>query len=142
MEITVQNLIVDRDMVLKPSQQVWPWEVPILQEKYGESKVRLMSTVKIERDGLPNAGEEYIRLAHAHGSDGGSGGTKLTYVELAYGRGKAAITALDKAINDSTKKLRKPRKKTATKTKPVPEVVAEVKEAKSGGDDDPLGFSG
>ena len=56
MKITVQNLIVDRDMVLKPSQQVWPWEVPVLQEKFGESKVRLTDTAEIERNELPNPG--------------------------------------------------------------------------------------
>jgi hypothetical protein len=127
MKITVQNLILDRDMVLKPHQQVWPWEVPVLQEKYGESKVRLTDTAEVERKGLPNPGEEYVRLVQAHGIDGGSGGTNLPYAELAYGRGKPAVTALGKVIKGSAKKP-------STAKKPAPAPKAEE------GEDDPLGM--
>jgi len=135
MQITVQNLVVDRDMVLKPSQQVWMWEVPVLQAKYGESKVRLTDTAKVERNGLPSPGEEFVRLVQAHGIDNGSGGTNLPYAELAYGRGKAAITALAKVIKGSAKKPRIAKKpSTAKKPDPAPAPKAEE------GEGDPLGM--
>ena len=131
MKVSVQNLIIDKDMVLKVSKQVWPWEVPVLQAKHGEGKVRLTDTAEIEVKALPQAGAEFDRLLLAHGTDAGEGGTNMAYAELAYGRGRPAITALAKAIKASGKK--RPRKK-ATAKKPEPAV-----EAGDGGGD-PLDF--
>jgi hypothetical protein len=122
MKIAVQNLIVDKDMVLKASKQVWPWEVPVLQEKHGEGKVRLLDTAEVERRELPDAGQEFVRLGKAHGIDGGQRATNLPYVELAYGRGRSGVKELAKEIKKSVPKTtRATKKKTAKKPEPVAE---------------------
>jgi len=108
MKITVQNVIIDRDMVTKISKQLWPWEVAVLREKFGDGKVRVQGTAEVEREALPDAKREYRRLASVHGGDGGS---SVTYVEMAYGRGTAGVKELQKALKASTKKKRKPAKK-------------------------------
>lgn len=131
MRVTVQNAIIDMSMVLKPSKQLWAWEVPVVQEKFGEGRVRLLDEVEVEREGLPDAADEFIRLGILHGSDGGQGGTNVPYVEMAYGRGRAGIKALAEAIANSevgAKPKGRPRKKQE------PESVARV-EADEG---DPL----
>lgn len=134
MKVTVQNLIIDMDMVLKASKQVWPWEIPVLQEKHGEGKVRLLDTAEVERSELPEAGMEFGRLVSAHGFDTGKTGTNLPYVELAYGRGRAGIKELAAEIKKSVAKAkRKPSKKKAAKK---PEPVKETGE----GSGDPLEF--
>ena len=131
MEVTVQNLIIDRDMVLKPHIQAWLWEVPLLQAKHGEGAVRLLDAVEIEVDALPDIENVYSGLMRKYGVDGGEGGTNIPFVEIAYGRGKAGKTALQKAITKSAKRLRKAPKKTAPKQPdPAPAV--------DDGDGDPL----
>jgi hypothetical protein len=137
MKVTVQNCIIDMDMVLKASKQVWPWEFPILQEKHGAGKVQLQDPAEatVERDELPEAAEEYGRLANAHGFDGGKGGTNRPYVELAYGRGRAGIQELAKAIKKAGKQ-KAVRKAAATK---VPKAET-LKEPETSGDGDPLDF--
>jgi hypothetical protein len=133
MKVTVQNLIIDMDMVLKPTSQVWLWEVPVLQEIHGESRVRLLDTAEIEVAGLPDVAEVFARLLRKYGADSGEGGTNVTYVEIAYGRGKAGKDALQKLITKSTKRKRKAKKKTAAK-EPEPTFVEVVEE----GEGDPL----
>ena len=128
MKVHVQNLIIDMDMVLKPSKQVWPWEVPVMQEKYGEGKVRLLDTVEIEVEELPDAATEYHRLGIAFGFDGGEGGSQRPFVEDAYGRGKAGVDALAKAIKNSGKKKVTRRKKPAVKKPVKPEVKSDFGE--------------
>jgi hypothetical protein len=136
MKVTVQSIIIDRDMVLKPSKRVWAWEVPVLQEKYGDGRVRLLDAVEKEVSGLPDAASEFQRLVMTHGSDGSDGGTRMSYAEMAYGRGKAGLKALqdeiDGCIVGATKA--KPKKKVAAKkVKPEPEPVLA-----DDGDGDPL----
>ena len=137
MKIIVQNLIVDMDMVLKASKQVWPWEVSVLQAKHGEGKVRLMDTTEEERPELPNAGEEFSRLTRAYGIDGGQRGTNMSYTELAYGRGRAGIAELAKEIKRAGKPKRASKKKTAKKAKAAVEPAAQSDDAVAG---DPLEF--
>lgn len=116
MKATVANVIIDMDMVTKIGKQVWAWEVPVLEAKFGDGKVRLLDEAEIEVQSKPDPAEEMARMNRAHGKDTGDGGTNMTYCELAYGRGKAAINALAKEIK------RKPRKaKAAAKPDPEPE---------------------
>jgi len=117
MKVSVQRVIIDRDMVLKVAKKAWSWEVPVLQEKYGD-KVRLLDEVEVDVDGLPEASAEFSRLALAHGSTGGNGGTHTTFVELAYGRGKAGIDALRKAMGAAHGPKAKKGKKKVTAKKP------------------------
>lgn len=136
MKVTLHRAIIDMSMVLKPSKQIWDWEVPVMQEKFGEGSVQLLEAVEAERDSLPDAADEFARLSLAHGSDGGDGGTNMSYVEMAYGRGKAGISALQKAIEASeigvTPKPKGRKKKASAKKQEVahapPEVEAEADE--------------
>jgi hypothetical protein len=116
MKATVQKVIIDRDLVLKVSKRPWLWEIPVIQEKYGDGGVQLLDEVEVEVEGLPDASEEYARLAMAHGGTGGNGSVNSTYVELAYGRGKAGVDALRKAIAAAGEaKVKKMSKKVAAK---------------------------
>jgi hypothetical protein len=137
MKVLVQKVIIDRDMVLKPSKRIWMWEVPVLQEKYGDGKVRLLDAVEKEVKELPDAVSEFSRLANCHGTDSGDQGTNVSYVEMAYGRGKAGYAALqaeiDGCIVGAVKAKPKKKKVAAKKAKPEPEpVIADD------GDGDPL----
>jgi hypothetical protein len=133
MKASVQRLIIDRDLVLKPSKKVWMWEIPVLQEKYGEDRVRLLDVVEQEVKVLPDAATEYPRLAVMHGTDSGDAGRNISYAELAYGRGKAGLNALQKEIDAS--------RVGATKPKPKKKVSAKKSEPVLAGDDlgDPVG---
>jgi hypothetical protein len=140
MKVSVQRAIIDMSMVLKPSVQLWSWEVPVVQEKFGGGKVRLLDEVEIEIGSLPDADDEFVRLGIRHGSDGGDGGTNMSFVELAYGRGAAGKKALEEAIRLSevgAKRKRKPRKKAAAKKVETvePEITVPTVEANEG---DPL----
>lgn len=106
MKVTMQSVIIDRDMVLKPSMLAWNWEVPVLQAKYGDGRVRLLEAVEKEVDGLPDATSEFSRLGTAYGAD--TGGSNLPFVELAYGRGKPGIDALQADIDKSAVGARRP----------------------------------
>lgn len=135
MKVTVHNCIIDMDMVLKASRQIWPWEIPVLQEKHGAGKVQLQDSAEVifvEREELPEAAEEFARLANAHGFDGGKGGTNRPYVELAYGRGRAGIQELAKEIKKAGKQ-KAVRKKAAVKKKAP-------KKSEPSGSGDPLDF--
>src|SRR5690606_25721632 len=70
--------------------------------RFGEGRVQLMDEVVVEVKGLPDPVDEYRRLANAYGADGGDGGTNMSFVDLAYGRGRAGEDALAKAIKAST----------------------------------------
>ena len=137
MKVLVQNIIIDRDMVLKPSRKVWMWEVPVLQEKYGGGKVRLLEAVEKEVKELPDAMSEFSRLVSSHGADSGDAGTNIPYAEMAYGRGKAGVTALqaeiDGCIVGAAKATPKKKKVAAKKATPKPEPVFADE-----GDGDPL----
>lgn len=118
MKVQAPTVVIDMDVVTKIGKQVWPWELAVLQEKFGESKVRVQEVSEVEVTELPDAAEEYGRLANAHGADSGDGGSNMPYVMMAYGRGKAAIAELKKAIKASTSK---PGKAAAKKPAPAPE---------------------
>lgn len=126
MKVTVHNVIVDRDFVTKIAKQVWAWEVPVLEAKFGDGKVRTLDTVEIERESVPDTGDELARLIAAHGLDA---------FEFAYGKGRPAHSALDSEMKKAcgVKKKSKPRKKVAAKK---PKAVA--KPAADDGDGDPL----
>lgn len=129
MKVTVQNIIVDRDMVTKISKQVWPWEVPVYEAKFGEGRVRTLGTEEIEVQELPDVDTEFARLVGAHGIDSGDSGTNQAYAELAYGRGRIGKDALAKQMGSGKQAAKK--KVSAKKPK-----AAEADD----GDGDPLDF--
>lgn len=116
MKVTVHNVLINRDMVLKVPKQVWPWELPVLEAKFGATLQRKDSE-RIELSELPDAGVEQERLLLAHGSDAGRGGTNVPFVTQVYGPGSRGIKALEKAIKASARKP-KTTKKAAAKPKP------------------------
>lgn len=140
MKVRVQRAVIDMSMVLKPSKHLWAWEVPVMQEKFGDGKVQLLDEVEVERDSLPDPADEYIRLEIQHGADGGDGGTNVSFVEMAYGRGKAGRKALAEAIaaaevGAKPKPKRRSRKKAAAKKPEAVEAMPPPVEADEG---DPL----
>lgn len=133
MIVVAQNLIIDRDVMTKIGKQVWPWEVLVLQCKFGGGKVRIEKgdTEEITLNALPDAATEMDRLERAHGSDGGSG---VLYARDAYGRGPDGIKALKKAMKASVKNREKPKPK--DEQKKAPDVQAQSKPQQG----DPLDF--
>jgi hypothetical protein len=119
MIVNAPIVIIDMDAMMKIGKQVWPWEVAVLQEKFGESMVRIQEVSEVEVKELPDAAEEYMRLQNAHGADSGDGGSNLPYVQMAYGRGKAAIAAFEKEIKAS---IKKPKIAKAKAKKSIPKV--------------------
>lgn len=119
MQVSVQNVLIHRDSMTKIGKQLRAWEVPVLEAKFGEGLVERMDgegTHEVEQ--LPNAAAEFHRLMRAYGSDTGNGGTNLPCVELAYGRGRQGVAALEKAMNESVvgAKRKYERKKVAVET--------------------------
>lgn len=98
MDIRVQNVTVYLNKMAAPSKQVWPWELPVLEEKYPGGLVERKSEVSVQVEEVPKADEEYNRLGMAYGGDPERG---VSYVELAYGRGRAGVSALGQAIQQA-----------------------------------------
>jgi len=95
MKVTVYSVVVDRDEMTKPSKQVWAWELPVLQSKFPGGLVHVNGSAFDERESLPNADEEFMRLERQYGVDPE---TKQAHVHLAYARGDSGVTMLAKAI--------------------------------------------
>lgn len=110
------------------SKRVWPWEVAVLQEKYGGA-VEVHGEVVEERDVAPDAETEYRRLNANHGFEPIRG---VSYAEMVYGRGAAGIAALDKEIQKACGK------KAAARPKPKA-APAVSPDADKDEPDDPLG---
>ena len=110
MKALVQTVLIDRDMVTKISKEVWGWETPVLEAKFGDGRVRVLDESEREIEELPDAKDELMRLANAHGFDTSS---NTAYAELAYGRGKAAESELAKAMKKKLKKAASKPKKPA-----------------------------
>ncbi len=123
MIVIAQNLIIDRDVMTKIGKQVWPWEVLILQCKYGGGKIRIVKgdTEEITIKSLPDPETEMDRLQRVHGRDSGEGGSGQFYIHDAYGRGPAGVKALKKAIKASVKKRKSPEKKVESKPEAKPQ---------------------
>jgi len=137
------QVIIDIGITTKVSKEIWPWELAVYQEKYGEGSCPETGIVEITRV-LPDASEEFVKLSSSLGVDED---TKISFVELAYGRGKQGVIALEKAIKKSTSKPKakkppkekaKPGPKPKVEEKPEAEPKAEA-EASDGKNRDPLG---
>jgi hypothetical protein len=133
MIVQVPTVIIDLNVMTKIAKQVWPWELPVIEAKFDESKVRVQDVTEVEISELPDAREEFQRLAGCHGRDRGDVGTNLSFVEIAYGQGKPGITAFEKALRGEKEKPRKA--KAAPKKK---KVAAKKAKAKTVSESDPL----
>lgn len=140
MQISVSKITIARDPMTIVSKMTWPWEVAVLQEKYG-GKLEVYGEAIEERDEVPNAASEYQRMGANHGFEGDRG---VAYVEMVYGRGAAGIAALDKEIQKATgKKAVSKSKAKADKADKADSVKTKAAPAKPDADkdepDDPLG---
>lgn len=104
--VVVLQIIIDRGIATKVSKEIWPWELPVYEAKFGDGACVETGTRDCECV-LPDAGEEFARLHTALGVDED---TKQNFADLAYGRGKQGVNSLAKAMKASIKKVRKPRK--------------------------------
>ena len=98
MKITVCNVVVDRDAMTKPSKLVWAWELPVLQSKFPGGLVHVNGSTFAERESLPEADEEFMRMERQYGVEPD---TKQAHVHLAYARGDRGVTLLAKAIKNA-----------------------------------------
>jgi len=118
MKVIAQKIIIDRDVVTKVHKEVWQWEIPVYQEKFGAGRVKLLDKFEVEVEALPNAPDEFARLANVFGTDSSQGGSSRPYVEDAYGlAARGGIKELAKTMKASVKRTRKPtvKKKVADK---------------------------
>lgn len=94
MKATFFNVLVVRDPNFHIPRQVSGWELPILQEIYGEGAIEVGEEVK--RD-IPEVDftSEWARLERVYGVEEES---KIPYVAVVYGRSRQGADALQKAV--------------------------------------------
>lgn len=83
------------------------WELPILQAVHGTAVTITGETVEKEVDHLPDAGDEFARLAARYR---GESGGDTPYVAMVYGTFGPGIAKLAEAIERAVVKAEKPRK--------------------------------
>ena len=92
------NVKVARDpQVAVINKNVPAWELPVLEEVFGEGNIVKLGDVSIERD-PPDAEAEYKRLGDVYG---GTGNPKVSFVERVYGAGSRGQAEVGKAIAES-----------------------------------------
>jgi hypothetical protein len=129
MKVQTVKVLITLGAMAKIPRDVWPWEVPVLEEQHGGMcEVAGDGHIK-EVESLPDAGEEFTRLGNCCGIEPES---KIPNVENAYGRGQSGVKALAKAIKEAGKgpkpkvtKKKATKKAAAKKPKPVEEPVVE-----------------
>jgi len=139
MIVQTQNILIDRDMMTKIPKQIWSWEFPVLDAKFGGGRIVNQGAVDHEIEQLPDAETEWDRMMRCHGFDDGRGGTNRSYVELAYGAGKSGLDALRDAISESAGNKSVKKQKAKSKAKVSAERDQETDSDKTDGD--PLGIS-
>ena len=102
MEIKTLKVRVSKDAMTKPSMEIWPWELPVLEERFPDGLVELYGEGQVSRDSLPDAESEFTRLARKYGGEDAQ-----PLVSYAYGRGRAGVGELAKAIRKAEIKASK-----------------------------------
>lgn len=98
MKATFYNVLVVRDPNFHIPRQVSGWELPILQEIYGDGAIEVGEEVQREVPDVDFTSER-ARLERVYGVEGES---KTPYVDVVYGRGPAGAKALQKAVQQYT----------------------------------------
>lgn len=109
-QYTFYTIVVIRDATLHIPRTVSGWELPVLNEVFGEGNIEIKEEFTREF-ATPDIEPEKARLERMYGKDE----TQIPYVEVAYGRGPACMKALAKAIAASEVKDTKVDKKAADK---------------------------
>ena len=115
-KLRAHKVVVIRDETTRISKEVWEWELPCLEAKHPEGFVIVSDDViEVERDEVPDAGDEFARLTKAYGTDDNN--RELT--ELLFGYRQAGVLALGKLIDASVvgNKYQAPKKPQAAKGK-------------------------
>lgn len=123
MKIRVLEVTVIRDKMTRVPKTIWPWELPVLEERYPGGLVTVDDdTQTVERDALPDPDLEFARLGKMYGEEKG---TSIPLIFNAYGRGRAGVAALAKEIKAAgkapPKKKVTPKKAAAKKATPKKE---------------------
>lgn len=108
-KIALAHIVITMNAVTHISKQVWPWEVPVYEDKFGDACHVEDRTTEVEVAELPDAQEEYDRMALAFGQDAE---TKQGIVERTFGRGRVGLEALSKEMHAG---IVKPKKAVAPK---------------------------
>ena len=112
MKVKTQHCLVTLGPMTVTSKCVWAWEAEVLEEKFGGQCEFTKESVK-EISELPDVGGEYSRLQDAHGIDEE---TKVSHVENTFGRGKAGMKELEKAMEKAIIKPKVAKKKVTKKS--------------------------
>lgn len=116
MKIKTINIEISRDPMSKLPKTVWPWEVPLFNEQWPGGLVAVIGESVVERDKLPDPEFEFGRLRRTFGAEEE---TKISLVDLVYGRGPEGVKGLAKAMKAAVVKAKaRPRKKAAAKKAP------------------------
>lgn len=102
-------VVVSIGPMSKVPKLVWNWEIPVLEELYA---LEVVSEGEDDISKLPEVNSEFARMQDAYGSDEKTG---VSHVENAYGRGKAGISELKKAIAKSAVNKKAAKTKVAKK---------------------------
>lgn len=98
MKTLFHEVCVVRDPNFHIPRQAAQWEIPILQEIYGEGHVEVGKEYEFDFTKFDGVESEHARLSAIYGKEEDS---KIPFVEVVYGRGPAGMKALAKAIEQA-----------------------------------------
>lgn len=104
MKTLFHEVCVVRDPNFHIPRQAAQWEIPILQEIYGEGQVEVGKEYEFNFAKYDGVESEHARLSAIYGKEEDS---KIPFVEVVYGRGPAGLKALGKAIEQARVNERK-----------------------------------
>ena len=122
MKVKATIILIHMNVTTTVPKQVFPWEVSVYEEKYTEGAIEEYESMIVDLDELPDAGEEFARM---HRVCGTNDETNVPHVDNAYGRGKAGIAELKKAI---AKAVVKPKKAKAPGKKAKAEKISDSRD--------------
>lgn len=98
MQIATVQIVIERDPMTKISKEVPAWELDCYQEKYPE-KIEVTGEGVADVEELPDAHQEYARMANFFGSTTGDNDENLVVMTEVFGRGREGVEKLNKAIH-------------------------------------------
>lgn len=104
MKVNYIHILIERDKMTKVPKVVAPWEIPVYEAVYNDGEpdsgngFAEVGEVEVELDEVPDAESEFVRMRNLHGFHEKQG---VPFVDLAYGRGRAGLAELRRAINDA-----------------------------------------
>lgn len=93
-----ERVKITRDTNTVHNRAVSQWEIPLLEELFGEGNVEPLGLFDKVAGEYPDAKVELDRLVRAYGSDPQSG---VAHANSVYGNGRTGIKMLQKLIDDA-----------------------------------------